>query len=38
MNDKKTCVKIDGIEQIWPTSDVNDALQEQYKLTEITIL
>ncbi len=38
MNDESTLVKIDGIEQIWPTKQIDDSLKEQYKMTEVVIL
>lgn len=37
MNDTTTNVRIDNIENIWPTKPIHDALNEQYCNSEITI-
>lgn len=37
MNDTTTNVRIDNIENIWPTKPIHDALNEQYSKSEITI-
>ena len=37
MNDKRMNVRIDNIENIWPTKPIHDALNEQYDKSEITI-
>jgi len=34
----RNLVKIDGIEKIWPTEEINETLQEIYKTSEVFVL